>query len=145
MLGRLAADLMRLHHEFDPSRFIAPTWRTAARYADFLEAQRLRDDAIVLVAVEGERVQGYAYGSIEGNDFMALRGPAGVLHDLMVDPDDRGLGIGRALVEAIRDQFVCRGVPRLGLSTAARNEPAKRLFAGLGFRATMIEMTTDLA
>lgn len=142
-LGRLGASLMGLHHEFDPSRFIAPTPLTADRYGDFLEAQRLRDDAIVLVAEEEGRVLGYAYGSLEGNDFMALRGPAGVLHDLMVDTDERGRGVGWTLVAAIRDAFVCRDAPRLVLSAAARNEPARRLFDRLGFRPTMIEMTMD--
>lgn len=143
-LGRLAAALMTLHHEFDPSRFIAPGPQTAGKYGDFLEAQRLRADAIVLVAMQEGRVLGYAYGSLEGNDFMALRGPAGVLHDLMVDPDERGRGIGRALFEAIRDEFIRRNAPRLVLSTAARNEAAQRLFGSQGLRATMIEMTRDL-
>jgi RimJ/RimL family protein N-acetyltransferase len=30
------------------------------------------------------------------------------------------------------------------LSTAVQNEPAQRLFANLGFRRTMIEMTREL-
>jgi ribosomal protein S18 acetylase RimI-like enzyme len=143
-LGRLGAALIALHHDFDPSRFIAPTPLSAERYGEFLVAQRLRDDAVVLVAEDDGRVLGYAYGSVEGNDLMALRGPAGVLHDLMVDPDDRARGIGRALVAAIRDAFVRRDAPRLVLSAAARNEAARRLFERLGFRPTMIEMTMDL-
>jgi RimJ/RimL family protein N-acetyltransferase len=36
-------------------------------------------------------------------------------------------------------------VPRVVLWTAHANEPAQRLFEGLGFRPTMIEMTKELS
>jgi len=36
-----------------------------------------------------------------------------------------------------------RGAPRVVLSTAAGNEAAQRLFAGAGFRRTMVEMTRE--
>lgn len=144
MLGRLGALLVELHHQFDATRFIAPTQRTSDLYAGFLDGQRQRDGAVVLVAeVEGS-VAGYAYATLEGRDPMALRGPAGLLHDLMVDLAHRRKGIGRLLVEATRAELIRRGAPRLVLSTAAKNEGAQRLFATLGFRATMIEMTFDL-
>lgn len=144
-LGYLGALLMKLHHDFDPTRFIAPTQRTPGLYASFLEARRQRENSVVLVA-EGEGiVLGYAYATLDGNDLMALRGPAGVLQDLVVDPAHRRRGVGRLLVEAIRNTLASRGAPRFVLSTAARNDVAQRLFAALGFRATMIEMTLDLA
>jgi ribosomal protein S18 acetylase RimI-like enzyme len=144
MLGRLGALLVKLHHDFDPTRFIAATPRTLDLYGEFLDAQRRREDAVVLVAEGGGMVVGYAYATLEGNDFMALRGPAGVLHDLVVDPACRRQGIGRLLVEATREELTARGAPRLVLSTAAKNKAAQRLFAALGFRATMIEMTLDM-
>jgi ribosomal protein S18 acetylase RimI-like enzyme len=75
---------------------------------------------------------------------MALRGPAGVLHDIIVDPASRGRGVGRRLLDAVTDWVRARGAPRLVLSTAARNEAAQRLFARAGFRPTMIEMTREL-
>lgn len=143
-LGPLGSLLVTLHHDFDPTRFIAPTARTADLYAGFLEAQRQRQDAIVLVAERQGVVAGYAYATLEGNDFMALRGPAGVLHDLVVDPAHRRQGVGRLLVEATRVELAGRGAPRLVLSTAAKNEAAQRLFADVGFRQTMVEMTMDL-
>jgi ribosomal protein S18 acetylase RimI-like enzyme len=142
-LGHLGALLMTLHHDFDRERFIAPTQLTPDLYGRFLEAQRQREDAIVLVAEDGGSVLGYAYAVLQGNDFMALRGPAGVLHDLIVHPARRGQGIGRMLFEAARAELVRMGAPQIILSIAARNEGAQRLFAALGFRATMIEMTLD--
>jgi ribosomal protein S18 acetylase RimI-like enzyme len=76
---------------------------------------------------------------------MSLRGPAGVLYDIVVDPAHRGQGIGRALLEATLNALKTRGAPRVVLSTAERNESAQRLFERAGFRRTMIEMTRELA
>jgi ribosomal protein S18 acetylase RimI-like enzyme len=143
-LGRLGALLVAVHHDFDPSRFIPATAETPALYADFLETRRKAADAVLLVADDGGVVVGYAFAEIEGMDFMALRGPAGVLHDLVVDPACQGRGIGRLLVDAVRAELIANDTPRLVLSTAARNVGAQALFAALGFRPTMIEMTLDL-
>jgi ribosomal protein S18 acetylase RimI-like enzyme len=83
-------------------------------------------------------VVGYAYAGIEGNDYMALRGPAGVLYDLVVDPTHRGKGIGRMLLDAILAELVAKGAPRVVLSSAERNAAAQRLFSSSGFRRTMV-------
>ncbi len=87
---------------------------------------------------------GYSYAAVEGYDYMALRGPAGALHDVIVDPEHRGHGVGRLLLDATLAYLKSRGAPRVVLSTAERNEPAQRLFASVGFRRTMIEMTREL-
>jgi ribosomal protein S18 acetylase RimI-like enzyme len=142
-IGRLGALLVRLHHEFDPERFMAATPRTERGYASFLGTQLAERDVVVLVA-EGEGdVIGYAYAAVEGVDWMSLRGPAGVLHDIVVDPARRGAGVGRQLLEATVEALVARGAPRIVLSTAARNAAAQRLFARSGFRPTMVEMTRE--
>ncbi|MEO7999181.1 MAG: GNAT family N-acetyltransferase [Gemmatimonadaceae bacterium] len=142
-LGRLGALLIRVHHEFDAARFIAPTASTESGYAGFLRSQLAKADAVILVAERDGQVCGYAYGAIEGFDYMALRGPAGVLHDLLVDETQRGHGIGGLLLDAAISALQFKGAPRIVLSTAARNEHAQRLFASKGFRPTMIEMTRE--
>ena len=143
-LGRLGALLLEEHYAFDPRRFLAPGQWTPADYASYFGAQLGDPNSIVLAAVDGGEVIGYAYAVIEGYDYMALRGPAGVLHDLIVEPRHRGSGAGRLLLDAILAGLKSRGVPRVVLFAAERNEPAQRFFAGLGFRRTMIEMTRDL-
>jgi len=144
-LGRLGADLVRTHFEFDPKRFLPISPETAERYGGFLGGQLDDSDTVVLVAERGEEIVGYAYGSIEGYDYMSLRGPAGVLNDIVVDPSHRGGGIGRMLLEAMLDELKRRGVPRVVLSTAEQNEAAQHLFEHAGFRRTMIEMTRELS
>ena len=143
-IGRLGALLVTTHHAFDPTRFMAPTRHTESGYGSFLGSQLDRADVIVLVAVEGEAVIGYTYAGVEGRDWMSLRGPAGVLYDIVVDPEHRGRGVGRTLLEATVAALRSRGSPQVVLSTADRNAAAHRLFESAGFRRTMIEMTRDL-
>jgi len=142
-LGRLGALLVALHHEFDPQRFVAPGPRTEQGYGSFLVSQLEREDVIVLVAEGGGAVLGYAYAGLEGNDWMALRGPAGVIYDLVVDPGRRRGGVGRTLLQAALGALAERGAPRVLLSTATQNEAAQQLFAAEGFRPTMVEMTRE--
>jgi ribosomal protein S18 acetylase RimI-like enzyme len=143
-IGRLGALLVRLHHDFDPKRFLPATPRTEHAYASFLGTQLEEPNVVVLVAERDGEVLGYTYAGVEGHDYMSLRGPAGVLYDLVVDPAHRGHGIGRMLLDATLAALAARGAPRVVLSTAERNEPAQRLFARAGFRRTMIEMTREL-
>jgi ribosomal protein S18 acetylase RimI-like enzyme len=144
LLGRLGAHLVRVHHDFDPQRFIAAGPETEQLYAAFLGTQLRKPNIVVLVAEREGEVLGYTYAGVEGNDYMALRGPAGVLYDIVVDPAHRAQGIGRMLLDATLAELQARGAPRCVLSTAERNESAQRLFARAGFRRTMIEMTREL-
>ncbi len=144
VLGRLGALLVDTHHAFDARRFIAPTAETPQGYAWFLGTQLDEPGAAVLVADADGAVVGYAYATVEGHDYLSLRGPAGVLHDLVVDPAHRGRGTGALLLQAALAFLRSQGAPRVVLSTAQANEPAQRLFARLGFRRTMVEMTREL-
>src|SRR5688572_23694847 len=78
-VGTLAALLVQAHHEFDQARFFPATGSTPHHYASFLGSQLGEADAVFLVAADGGSIIGYAYAAIEGYDYMALRGPAGVL------------------------------------------------------------------
>jgi len=143
-LGRLGALLVRIHHDFDPARFISAPPRTEEAYASFLGSQLEEPNVVVLVAERGRQVLGYTYAGVEGVDYMSLRGPAGVVYDIVVDPAHRGRGVGRMLLDATLAALAIRGAPRVVLSTAERNESAQRLFARAGFRRTMVEMTREL-
>ena len=143
-LGRLGALMVRTHHDFDPRRFVPAGPGTARGYGSWLASQTEEPDVIVLVAEREGEVVGYAYAGLEGHDYMALRGPAGALYDVIVDPAHRRHGIGRQLLDAAIAALREKGAPRVILSTAEKNEPAQRLFEHAGFRRTMIEMTREL-
>jgi ribosomal protein S18 acetylase RimI-like enzyme len=144
-IGRLGALLVRVHHDLDPQRFIAAAPDTEKRYGWFLGTQLEEPNVIILVAEQDGEVIGYTYSGVEGNDYMALRGPAGVVYDIVVDPAHRKQGVGQMLLAATVDALKARGSPRVVLSTAERNASAQRLFDRAGFRRTMIEMTREVS
>lgn len=149
-LGELAAALVRFHHELDPGRFFRAD-DVAEGYGTWL-AREAKRGAIVLVAEgdlpgptpgdpPGTTILGYAYATLEERDWNELLDAHGKLHDVFVDPAARRRGVARALLLAARDALVARGAPRIVLSTAHGNAEAQALFAALGFRPSMIEMT----
>ena len=143
-IGKLGTLLVRTHYEFDPKRFMPTQPGMEQGYASFIGTQLADPDVVVLVAERDGAVGGYLYASLEARDWMSLRDAAGVIHDIIVDPAQRGVGMGRQLLEAGLAWLREHGAPRAVLSTAQRNEAAQRLFASVGFRPTMIEMTREL-
>jgi ribosomal protein S18 acetylase RimI-like enzyme len=143
-MGKLGAMLVNEHHHFDPKRFIAPVPRLSERYGEFLVSRIGQPQMIVLVADLAGDVVGYCYSAMEGNDYMALRGPAGVIYDLVVDPAERRKGIGSGLINATFEALKKLGAPRVLLFTAEKNHVAQAMFEHSGFRRTMIEMTREL-
>jgi ribosomal protein S18 acetylase RimI-like enzyme len=147
-LGRLGGQLVRFHRNLDPLRFMDIP-NVDEGYARFLGSQLANPDAVVLSAcrvaggVTTGEVLGYAYGTKEPRDWNALLGPHGALHDVIVDPSARRTGAGEALVLEMCARLHALGAPRVVLHTAVQNEAAQALFAKLGFRKTMIEMTRE--
>ena len=143
-MGKFGTLLMSLHHGWDPERFIASGTGTPDAYTRWLESQLPNPDVVLLVAEFEGTVVGYTYAGLEGHDYMALRGPAGVLYDIFVDPGRRREGIGRRLLEATVDELARLGAVQIVLSTAYRNEAAQHMFTAAEFRPTMIEMTRTI-
>jgi ribosomal protein S18 acetylase RimI-like enzyme len=141
-LGRMGAQLARLHHEWDPQRFFLHEPMEEG-YAWWLGKEAKNRKAVVLVAARGRRIVGYTYGRVEPRDWNALRDACGVLTDLMVDERERGQGTGKLLTEAILAALKALGAPRVVLQSAARNRTAQRFFKSLGFRPTMVELTRE--
>ena len=143
-LGRLGASLLRTHYAFDQQRFMAPGTNPESGYAWFLGTQLNEEDVAVLVAERDGRVAGYVYAGIEPRNWKELRDEAGFIHDVLVEEDARRTGMATALMEAAVAWLRASGAPRVVLWTAEPNAEAQRLFARLGFRRTMVEMTREL-
>jgi ribosomal protein S18 acetylase RimI-like enzyme len=140
----MGAALVRLHHAYDAKRFMTPEEDLESGYRWWLTRELKRQGAVVLVAEREGTVVGYVYATVEGRDWNALRDEHAELHDLWVDELVRGMGVGALLAEELLRRLRARGVPRVMLMTASRNEAAQRLFARLGWRASMVEMTREL-
>ena len=142
-VARLAAALVRMHHQLDPQRFmlIEPI---EDGYQWFFTRELKRDAARILVAEDDGRIHGYAYATLEERDWNDLLDACGKLNDLYVDASARRRGIARALVDATLAWLRERRAPRVVLLSAWQNPDAHAFFEAIGFRRTMVEMTAEL-
>lgn len=143
-LGRLGAELMRVHFAFDPRRFMDPGADAESGYAWFLGTQLNDQDVAIFVAELDGVAVGYVYAGLEPQSWKELREAAGFVHDVVVSDDARRAGVATMLMEEAVNWLRSRGAPRVILWTAEPNDAAQRLFARLGFRRTMVEMTREL-
>ncbi len=139
-VGELAGALVRQHHAFDPQRFML-TEGVEDGYRWWLGKNLGAKDSVLLVAELSGQVAGYLYGTLEPRDWALLLDEHGVIHDVFVHPSFRRRGVARALMtEGVR-RLEAKGAPSITLHSATPNVDAQRLFASLGFRNTMVEMT----
>jgi len=141
-LGLLGAALLRQHHASDPRRFIFRD-RPEEGYGRYLVSQLANPDSLVLVAERANGIVGYVYADLEPTSYVDLRGPCGFIHDVYVLEGTRRQGIGEGLLRAAIAWAHSRGMTQVVLWSKSGNDAAQRLFAKLGFRKTMIEMTLD--
>jgi ribosomal protein S18 acetylase RimI-like enzyme len=92
------------------------------------------DQGQLLVAREGEAVLGMV--SLLWSVSTALGGPVAWLEDLVVAPERRGQGLGRALLAAAVALCRDRSLDRITLLTDRDNARARAWYAASGFRAS---------
>jgi ribosomal protein S18 acetylase RimI-like enzyme len=141
-LGRMGGALMRQHHTADAARFLQVE-HPEAGYGRYLVSQIANRESCVLVAEQSGAVVGYVYADVEGTSWRDLRGPCGFVHDVYVEESARRQGAGRALLRGAIEWIHAQGRTQVVLLTKTKNDHAQALFASLGFRRTMVEMTLD--
>jgi len=88
--------------------------------------------ALVLLALRGGRVVGIASCFFGFSTFAAR--PLLNVHDLAVLPEQRGQGIGQALLDEVERRALARGCCKVTLEVLETNEGARRLYHRQGFR-----------
>jgi ribosomal protein S18 acetylase RimI-like enzyme len=97
--------------------------------------RRIHDDIVRAIALPtafatafvGDGAAGFGLGVLD-------RGAVGMF-DIVVRPEFRGRGLGRALTRALMDWGRAEGAQAAYLQVIDANLPARRLYKGLGFRA----------
>lgn len=138
-----------MHHDLDPRRFLHLS-NPEAGYTRYFSGEIESDDVVLIVAQDTRRdasaegaIVGYAYARLEPRSYNELLDACAKLHDVYVDESARGHGVGEALVREVVRRVTEKGAPRVLLLTAVQNEAAQKMFAKLGFRTTMLEMTRE--
>jgi GNAT superfamily N-acetyltransferase len=128
--------LFDLHVGWDARRFtqIATLEGAVSYYGD------RADHGSVLVAETDGNVVGFAYFEFEPVLYAELATKVLWLHDIYVEPDERGTGVGSRLLSAVKDEAKRLGANKILLSVAIKNQDGQRLFRQEGFETTMHEM-----
>jgi GNAT superfamily N-acetyltransferase len=141
-VANFAVALFELHASWDAKRFtqIATSDGAEKFYGERAEAE----NAAVFVAEGDDRIIGFAYMQYEPVLYAELATKVAWLHDIYVEPEKRGLGAGRLLLIAVKDEAKRLGANKILLSVALGNAEGQRLFERNGFRTTMLEMMLEI-
>lgn len=105
-----AAALLTLASTFATSFVVDP-----ARFDHSLDELLLHHDSALLVAVDGAATLGYVAASVHPT--LYANGSVAWIEELMVAEEARGRGVGRALVTAVEQWGLSRGVRAVSLAT----------------------------
>lgn len=95
-----------------------------------------------LVAEAGGTLVGFTHLILHRNTTM--RGPICYLQDLFAAPEQRGAGVGRALIEAVYARARALGCPRVYWQTQETNLVAQRLYDRIARKSGFIVYRHDL-
>jgi len=85
------------------------------------------DSDLVLVAVENSEIVGMIIGTIDNNK--------GYYYRIAVSPLHRRKGIGKTLIQALRQRFEQRHVTKILITADEHNEPVLPLYESMGYVA----------
>lgn len=129
----------RISPELDPQtpkRELADAWRVRrSKYVSWLASP----DAFFIVAEEDDKPVGYAFVTVGPGYASWLTGDrAAVLETLSVLPDQRGGGVGTALLEAAWARLGDHGIEDMAITTTRTNVDAQRFYEREGFNQSFV-------
>ena len=139
-----AGDLFdELDHYQARWRVFAPRTELRTEAEDRYRAAPSDPDALHLVAEEGGRLVGMAFGRVQVissiSDDRVLE-----VSNVVVVPSHRRRGVAQALVRTLAMFARERGANRLALKTYAQNDDAMKFWESLGFRPRYVQMTATV-
>jgi ribosomal protein S18 acetylase RimI-like enzyme len=134
-----------LHERWDAAKYpFLPG--IAGMYDGWLRSLAKNKRGVFLVAEgSGGKIAGFVVGTVEREIPIYRLEEFGFIHDLWVEEEYRHEGIGRQLVMLAVEKFKEMGMKQVRLDTAMKNEEARKLFEGCGFRGSVVEMLMELS
>jgi ribosomal protein S18 acetylase RimI-like enzyme len=112
-------------------------------YIDLLKKKCIKDEGVILIAEEDDRVLGYAViltRSVEDGTGDEIAYDYAYVVDLVVIKEARRRGIGRLLLDDCERRARAAGRDDLRITVLARNEDAHALYSAFGFDDLLIDM-----
>jgi GNAT superfamily N-acetyltransferase len=109
---------------------VAPSDEALLAVSRALIADPESEGVQLLARDEAGRTAGFATVYWSWDTLVA--GRVGIMHDLFVTPEQRGRGVGEALIQACRAECRRHGAVKLGWQTARDNDRARRLYERVG-------------
>lgn len=113
------------------------TWR---RRREFYERVLGEPGTFLLIAERDTRPVGYAMVVRSRPSMTWQIEAAATVETLAVLPEERGNGIGSALLDRVREQLRAEGCTHWALTAVAANEAAIRFYRRHGFQAAFLEL-----
>ena len=124
------------HTAYDPIYATSPGAERVMRR--FLTDLAGSNHSFLFVAEYAGRTVGFISSELqEGSPTFQAKTWASV-DDVFVEPDHRNLGVGRALLERVKEWAKERGADGVSLQVAAANERGRKFYEVLGFREVSV-------
>lgn len=141
----MVREICSLHEGSDPARYTFLS-DVVLRYARWLPERAVDERSVFLVAEREDGSFGaFLVGTVEEGIPIFVTREYGWIHDVWVDPAERGSGIAGELVHLAKERFRAMGLTQVRLETGAFNDRARRVFEREGFRACTVEMLCELS
>ena len=141
----MVAKVCAFHAALDPAKYGFKR-RPERMYDGWLVTRAEDPRSVFLVADRGGELglAGFLVGTVEPEIPVYRLKEFGFVHDLWVEEKYRNEGLARQMVTLAVERFGAIGVRQVRLDAAYANEPARNLFAGCGFRPSIVEMLIEL-
>ena len=123
------------------SPIFVPVENASIKFSKHLEGVLANDRYYMPVAIVNGNIAGYVMAS-HGYlpDVFKMRSKVS-LQDMMVKKEFRRMGVGRALVDAVRQYAIEKNADRIDLQVAFKNDSGFAFWKTVGFEPTMRHMT----
>jgi GNAT superfamily N-acetyltransferase len=132
-----------------------PMWRAYCRFYETDISDEVTDHTWSMIVGAASPVGCLLGGAVDGpiagfatfviHPYTWSTSPACYLEDLFVDPEARGKGVGRALIQGVRDEAVRRGCTRLYWMTRESNVTARKLYDAVAKKDDFVRYVVPLS